>query len=125
MLLVVRAEAAVIGAAELGAALKRQRLVARLDEILAEAPIGRIGRDQRRLHAVLTAALFVPDFVADDLNLRRHERQTGLAQRLGLAPEHIRPRSTQRRVHLWGCLVASAPSRSWRPHRREPRRRES
>jgi hypothetical protein len=73
MLLVVRAQPAVERAAIVGATLKRERLVAGLDEVLAALPIGGIGRDQCRLHAVLPAALLVPDLIAGDLNLGRHQ----------------------------------------------------
>src|SRR5437879_13760454 len=118
ILLVHRAHAAIIRTAKLGAILECERLVARLDVVLAEAPVGGIGRYQRRLYAVLAAALFVPDLVADDLDLRRHERETRFAQRLGLARENIGARSTQRRAQLGDWRVASAPSRAWaRPTR--------
>jgi len=80
-------------------ALKRQRLVAGLDEILAQPPIGGIGRNQCRLHAVLLATLFVPDLVALDQDLGWHQCQAGFTERLGLAPKNIGTRSTQRRVH--------------------------
>jgi len=43
MLFVIRTQPAVERAAEFGVALKRQRLVARLDEFLAAAPIGGVG----------------------------------------------------------------------------------
>ena len=92
MLLVVGAQPAIVRTAELGAVLERERLVARLDVVLAQPPIGRVGREQRRLHAVLPAALLVPDLVAQDLDLRRHQREAGLAQRMRLAPEDIGPR---------------------------------
>ncbi len=122
MLFVIRAQPAIVRAAELGAVLEGKRLVARLDVVLAHAPVGGIARQQRGLHAVLAAALLVPDLVADDLDLRRHQRETGFAQRLGLAPEDVGPRSTQRRVHA-DCLVALAPSRSSRSRTRTRRRR--
>src|SRR3954452_22527736 len=99
MLLVIRAEPAIIGTAEFGPALEIQRYIARLDEGFAAPPIGSIVGDQRRLHAMLPAALLVPDFVVDDLDLGRHQFEAGLAERLGLAPEHIGPGFTQRRVH--------------------------
>ena len=69
MLFVIRTQPAIERATELGVALKRQRLIAGLDEFLAATPIGGVGRYQRRLDAVLLAAFFVPDFVAQNLNL--------------------------------------------------------
>src|ERR1700748_1809401 len=90
MLFVIRTQPAIIGAAEFGVSLKRQRPVAGLDEILAATPIGGVIRDQGRLHAMLLAALLVPDLVAEKLDLGRNQRQAGLAQGLGLAPENIR-----------------------------------
>src|SRR5262249_24640786 len=118
MLLVVGTQPAIVWAAELGAVLEGEGLVARLDVVLAAPPIGRIARHQRRLHAVLPAALLVPDLVVADLDLGRHQRETGLAQRGGLAPEHVGARSTQRRGH---AKSFRARSRSWRSRRRERR----
>ena len=101
MLLVIRAQAAIERAAEFSMALQRQRPVTRLDEFLAAPPIGGIGRYQRGLDAMLPAALLVPDLVAKDLDLGGHQRQAGFTQRLGLAPENIRTRSTcSRHVHV-------------------------
>ena len=57
VLLVVRAEAAIVGAAELGPRLHLERPVARLDVVARQAEIGGVGRDQRLLHAVPLAAL--------------------------------------------------------------------
>jgi len=57
MLLMIRAQAAVIRAAELGAALQVERPVAGLDVILAQPPIGGVGGDERGLDAVPLAAL--------------------------------------------------------------------
>src|SRR5579864_4748565 len=99
MLLVIGAQSAVVWTAEFGAALKRQRLVAGLDEVLAASPVGGVGGNQRRLHAVLFATLLVPDLIAMDLDLGRHQGEAGLAQRLGLTPEDIGARATQRHVH--------------------------
>src|SRR5580692_5723109 len=110
MLLVVGAESAVVGAAVLGAALQRQRPVARLEVVLAELPIGGVGRDQRGMGAVLRATLLIPDLVVANLDLGRHQREAGLAQRGGLAPEQIGTRSTQRRGH--GRLSGLGRSRS-------------
>ena len=110
MLLVVGAQAAIVGAAEFGMPLKRQRPVAGLDEILAQAPIGGVRRHKRRLDAMLLAALLVPDLVVEDLDLGRHQLQAGLAERLGLAPEDIGARLTQRRVHAWVSLWAPSPA---------------
>src|SRR5262245_3032614 len=110
MLLMVRAQAAIIGTAELGTLLELQRPIAGLDEILAQSPIGRIGRNKCRLHAMLLAALLVPDLVAEDLDLGWHQFQADLAERLGLAPESIGTRSTQRRVHAGVSLSAPSPA---------------
>ena len=98
MLFMVRTQPAIERTAEFGVALKRQRLVAGLDEFLAAAPIVRIGRDQGRLHAMLLAAFLVPDLLAPNLDLGRHQREADFTQRLGLAPENIGARSTQQRV---------------------------
>src|SRR5215471_5966756 len=73
MLLMVRAEAAIIGTAELGAALQGERTVAGLDVVLAQPPIGRVAGNERRLDAVLLAALLVPDLVVLDGDLGRHQ----------------------------------------------------
>src|ERR1700761_4150618 len=100
MLLMVGAQAAIIGAAIFGALLEMQRPVAGLDEVLAQPPIGSIGRYQRRLHAMFPAALLVPDLVVEDLDLGRHQLEAGLAERLGLAPEDVGTGLTQRRVHI-------------------------
>src|ERR1700728_3904670 len=110
MLLMVRTEPAIEGTAVFGVALQRERAVAGLDVVLAELPIGGIGRDQRRLRAVLRAALLVPDFVVAYLDLRRHQPQTGLAQRGGLAPKNIVTRSTQRRGHRGHLVLARLQS---------------
>src|SRR5215472_16845972 len=115
MLLVVRAQPAIVRAAECGAVLEGEGLVARLDVVLAALPVGRIARHQRRLHAVLPAALLVPDLVVADLDLGRHQREAGLAQRGGLAPEHVGARSTQRRGHAKSFRAWSRSSRSRRP----------
>src|SRR5262245_26111945 len=114
MLLVVGAEPAIVRAAILGAALQRERAVARLDVVLAEPPIGRVGGDQGGVRAVAVAALLVPDFVALDRDLRRHQREAGLAQRGGLAPEYVGPRSTQKRGHLAGLLALVSGWAPWR-----------
>src|SRR3954447_3915994 len=110
MLFVVGAQAAIIGATEFGMPLEGERPVARLDELLAQAPIGCVRRHKRGLDAMLLAALFVPDLVVEDLDLGRHQLQAGLAERLGLAPEDIGARLTQRRVHAWVSLWAPSPA---------------
>jgi len=54
VLLVIRTQAAIEGAAEFGMPPQTQQLVAGLDELLAQPPIGGIGRDQhRRWHEAL------------------------------------------------------------------------
>ena len=89
MLLVVGAQAAIVGAAVMRAALELERHVAGLEIVLAALEIGRIGRDQRLLRAVLGAALQVEDVVAFDQDLRRHELETIFAERRGLAVEAV------------------------------------
>src|SRR3954453_16911048 len=108
MLLVIRTQTAIIRAAEFGAALKAERLVARLDVVLAQPPIGRIGRDQRRLHTMLSAAFLVPDLIPMDRDLGGHQREAFLAQGLRLPPKDVGPAASQRRVHA-RCLVTSGP----------------
>ena len=117
MLLVVGAEPAVERAAEFGAALPRQRAIARLEVVLAGEPVGRVGRHQGRLHTVARAALLVPDFVVLDDDLGRYQAETGLAQRGGLAPEDVRANLTQGRVHR-AIQSAEGRLRSSRRHRR-------
>src|SRR5258708_1001958 len=68
MLLVIGTQPAIVRAAVFGAVLEREGLVARLDVVLAHAPVGGIGREQGRLHAVLAAALLVPDLVAENFD---------------------------------------------------------
>ena len=114
MLLVIGTQAAIVRAAEFGVALPRQRSVAGLDVVLAQLPIGYVRRDQRGMGAVTLAALFVPDLVVLDGDFRRHQLKARLAQRGGLAPEHIRTRSTQRRDHR--RFLDLVPLRSWQWH---------
>ena len=85
----VGAEAAVIGAAELGTALKGERDVRRLQIVPALAVIGGIGRDQRLLHPMLDAALLEEDVAALDQDLGGHEIEAGLAERGGLPVEDV------------------------------------
>src|SRR5262245_35463361 len=105
----VGAQSTIVGATEFGAALQRERPIAWLDVILAPLPIGRVGRDQGVLRAVLRAALFIPDLIVPDFNLGRYQRQAGFAQRRRLTPEHVGARSTQGRGHR---RFSSAPLRS-------------
>src|SRR5262249_47377692 len=119
VLLVVGAQSAVVGTAEFSPALQAERAVAGLDVVLAQAPIGRVSGDERRLHAVALAALLVPDFVVLDGDLGRDQRETDLAHRGGLAPEHVGARSTQRHGHRRASRLAwwrSSPPRRrlWR-----------
>src|SRR5215475_9629285 len=72
MLLVVRAQAAIVRAAELSAALQVEWPVARFDVVLAQPPIGCIAGNERRLDAMLLAAFLVPDLVVLDGDLGRH-----------------------------------------------------
>src|SRR5262245_25200620 len=111
MLLMVRAQAAVERAAVLGAALQRERTVAGLQVVLAAQPVGRVGGDEGRLHAVAGAALLVPDLAVADLDLGRHQAEAGLAQGGGLAPEDVGANLTQRRVHR---TTRSQVSVGWR-----------
>src|SRR4051794_24669165 len=110
MLFVIGTQSAIERAAELGAGLEAEGPVAGLDEDLAAAPVGRVRGDKRRLHAMLAAALFVPDLVPANLDLGGHQLETGLAEGLGLAPEDVGPRLTQRRVHARGSLSAPLPA---------------
>jgi hypothetical protein len=59
VLFVIRAQAAVIGAAQFGAGLRRERAVARLQIVVAELVVGRVGGDERLLNAMRPAALEV------------------------------------------------------------------
>ena len=89
MLLVVGAEAAILGAAALGAGVRRQAAGRRASGIPACAA-SRPGRPTPgSSHAVLGAALGVVDaaVLLDDLG--RHQAEAGLAQRGGLAEEEI------------------------------------
>src|ERR1700677_4080875 len=79
MLLVVGAEPAIIGAAVFGPGLQGKRTVAGLDVVLAQFPVGGVGRDQRRMGAVPRASFLIPDLVVAKLDLCRHEPETGLA----------------------------------------------
>ncbi len=90
VLLVVRAEAAIIGTALVDPGVEAQWHIARLQEIAAALPVSRVGRDEGLLHAVLMAALQVIDATLLLEDLGRHQRKTGLAQRGGLAEENIR-----------------------------------
>ena len=85
----VGAEAAVVGAAVLGAGLRRKRPVAGLQPVLLGLPIGRGRRDQGLLHAVLAAALQIEDVVVLGDDLGRDQAQAGLTQGGGLAEEQI------------------------------------
>ena len=90
MLLVVGAEAAIPRAAALGAGERRQRPVAGLEVLQGAPPVDRVVRHQGLHHAVLGAALGIVDaaVLLDDLG--RHQAETGLAERGGLAEEEIR-----------------------------------
>ena len=92
MLLVVGAEAAIPRAAALGAGERRQRPVAGLEVFQRAPPVDRVVRHQGLHHAVLGAALGIVDaaVLLDDLG--RHQAETGLAERGGLAEEEIRCR---------------------------------
>src|SRR5829696_8105203 len=90
MLLVVGAEAAIPGTAALGAGERRQRPVAGLEVLQGAPPVDRVVGHQGLHHAVLGTALGIIDaaVLLDDLG--RHEAETGLAERGGLAEEEIR-----------------------------------
>ncbi len=97
VLLVVGAEAAIVGAALVDAGVELERHVAGLEEIAAALPVARLGGDQRLLHAVLGAALLIEDALALLQDLRRHQAEADLAERGGLAEKDIGPRLAQRR----------------------------
>ena len=89
MLLVIGTQAAIVRAAVMRPALELERHVAGLEIVLAALEIGRVGGDQRLLRAVIGTALQVIDVVAFDEDLRRHETQTGFAERRGLRVEAV------------------------------------
>src|SRR5262249_47549951 len=64
VLLVIGAEAAVVGAALVDSRVELERHVAGLEEIAAALPVARLGRDQRLLHPVPIAALEIEDGLA-------------------------------------------------------------
>src|SRR5215469_2159600 len=103
MLLVVRAETAIVGTAVFGPGVELERHVARLQEIAAPLPVARLARDQRLLDAVLGATLQVKDRLPFLDDLRRDEPQAGLAHRGGLAEEDVRARFACRRDGGTGC----------------------
>ena len=116
MLLMVGAEPAVIGAAQLGARLHVERPVARLQVVMAELVIGGIGGDQRLLHAMRLAALEVIDVVLLDDDLGRHQRHAGAAHRGGLAIEHIGRDLAGGRVHALSSRRLEQIGRPVLPH---------
>ena len=95
MLLVVGAEAAIPRAAALGAGVRLQRPVARLQVFEGAPPVDRVVRHQGLHHAVLGTALGIIDaaLLLDDLG--RHQAEAGLAQGGGLAEEEIGRRLTR------------------------------
>ena len=102
MLFVVRAQAAIEGAAGLGAGLGPERAVAGLQPEFLRPPVIEIVADQRLLHAVIAAALEIEDEAVLDDDLGGHGREAGLAQAGGLPVEDIGSRLT---------LEAAAPTR--------------
>ena len=90
MLLVVGAEAAIPRTAAFGFGERRQGPIARLEVFQGAPPVDRVVRHQGLHHAVLGAALGIVDaaVLLDDLG--RHQAETGLAERGGLAEEEIR-----------------------------------
>src|SRR5258708_1127686 len=99
MLLVVRTEAAIVGATMFGAALVLQWQGARLDEVLAEPEIGGIPPVQGLLPGMERTAVQMKDVVALDHDLGRREAQTGLAERGCLSEEAIAPGRPDECVH--------------------------
>jgi hypothetical protein len=96
MLLVVGTETAIVRAALVDRGMEFERYVARLQEVSAALPIGRLARHQRLLHAVLAAALLVIHRAGLLDDFRRHQNKAGLAHRGGLAEEDIRARFADR-----------------------------
>lgn len=81
----VGAEAAIIGAAVLGAGLDFQRPVARLHPVPLRLPVAQIVADQSLLDAVLPTTLLVEDVGALCDDLSGDQGQAGLTQAGGLA----------------------------------------
>jgi hypothetical protein len=79
MLLVVGAQAAVVGAAVVGASLDVQRPVARLEPVLLRFPVRQVVGDQRLLDAMLATALQVVRRCSSSaMILAGNQRQAGL-----------------------------------------------
>ena len=89
VLLVIRAQTAIVRAAVMRAALEPERQVAGFQIILAALEIGRVGRDQRLLRPVVGTALQVEDVIALDQDFGRHQTQAGFAQRRRLTVEAV------------------------------------
>src|SRR5579872_1309185 len=89
VLLVVWAEAAVVGAAVFGAALQRHRPVAGLQPVALRFPIADVVGDQRLLHPVVAATFLEIDRAVLGQNLGRDQFQAGLTEAGGLAEEQI------------------------------------
>lgn len=89
MLFVIRTQAAVVGAAVVGAGLDAERPVAGLQPILLRLPVVKIIADQGLLNAMVPAPLEVEDVSAFGDDLRRNESETGLTQARGLTEEQV------------------------------------
>ena len=116
----VGAEAAVVGAAELGARLWRERPVAGLQPVLLRFPVGDVVADQRLLDAMIAAALLVEDlaFLAEDLG--RDQRQADFTQAGGLPQEQV-GRALARPAVRQGLARSRRIHRRPAPHRSDGR----
>ncbi len=89
MLLMVRAEAAIPGAAVLGPRLDGKRPVAGPEPVTLRFPIGQIVGDQRLLDAMRAASFLVKNIIALRDDLGGDESEAGFTQARGLAQKQI------------------------------------
>jgi len=89
VLFMVRAEAAIMGAAVLGRRLRRQRPIAGLQPILRRFPVGDIVGNESLLDAMRGATFEIEDAVVLDHDLGRHDIKADFAQARCLAEEKI------------------------------------
>lgn len=99
MLLVVRAQAAIIGTTLLRTRLEHMRPVARLDVVLHQLEVGNIRGDQRLRYAMGLAALEVIDISVVEDDLGGHKGEALRAERRRLPVEDIGRDLTQWCVH--------------------------
>lgn len=95
MLLMVRAQPTIIGAAILGSPLKFQRDVAGFEKVALPAEISGIAGHMGEAHAVVRTALLIEDIVALNADLGWDEFVAEIAERSGLAVENIGPALTR------------------------------